>query len=206
MTIRPERRNAAGHMTQSKTEWRRRLLALRAAIPEERRRLGSDAVVARLRGLRCLREASTVLGYVAIGTEVQPAALFVSGLPAGARLLMPSARSKEGSPVWVPAAGPSGRDAPGLSARQLTFPVVAIVPGVGFDRRGTRLGRGGGFYDRALADLRAAGAITAIGLAYELQIVEDLPRDAWDEAVDIVVSEARVVLPRSGRRSIREAP
>lgn len=190
-------------MTESKTEWRRRLLALRAAIPEDERRLASAAVVARVRALRCLQEARTVLGYVALGSEVQPRALFEGGIPAGACVRMPSALSEGERPTWVPATDPSGRGASGLGAQRLVFPVVAIVPGVGFDRRGTRLGRGGGFYDRALADLRALGAVTAIGLAYEVQIVEALPRDVWDEGVDIVVSEDRTVLPEPETESLR---
>lgn len=116
---------------------------------------------------------------------------------------MPSALSEGERPTWVPATDLSGRGASGLGAQRLVFPVVAIVPGVGFDRRGTRLGRGGGFYDRALADLRALGAVTAIGLAYEVQIVEALPRDVWDEGVDIVVSEDRTVLPEPETESLR---
>ena len=68
-----------------------------------------------------------------------------------------------------------------------------LVPGVGFTRAGRRLGRGAGFYDRAIECLRRDGPILVIGLAFDVQVVEDLPIDDWDQAMDIVVSEARVV-------------
>jgi 5-formyltetrahydrofolate cyclo-ligase len=56
-----------------------------------------------------------------------------------------------------------------------------------------RLGRGGGFYDRALGDLRSVGDVHVVGLAFECQIVPVLPSDPWDQRVDVVVSEQRVL-------------
>jgi len=92
-----------------------------------------------------------------------------------------------------------------LSARGLAFPVIAIVPGVGFDHCGMRLGRGRGFYDRALTQLRQAGNVHAVGLAFECQIVADLPSDAWDQRVDVVVSDTRVLMAATKVASRREA-
>jgi 5-formyltetrahydrofolate cyclo-ligase len=86
----------------------------------------------------------------------------------------------------------------------LPYPVVAIVPGVGFDERGVRLGRGLGFYDRALNELRRNGETHVVGVAFEPQIVSQLPYDVWDEAVDVVVSELRVIAG-SGTPGPREA-
>jgi 5-formyltetrahydrofolate cyclo-ligase len=65
------------------------------------------------------------------------------------------------------------------------------VPGVAFDASGRRLGRGGGSYDRALA---ARGAATlAVGLAYDEQVVDEVPTDAHDVPVDVVVTPTRVL-------------
>jgi 5-formyltetrahydrofolate cyclo-ligase len=58
-----------------------------------------------------------------------------------------------------------------------------------------RLGRGQGFYDRVLLDLRRAGRIHVIGLAFECQIVAELPSDSWDQRVDFVASEGRMLTP-----------
>ena len=65
---------------------------------------------------------------------------------------------------------------------------VVVVPGVAFTADGRRLGQGGGWYDRFLARLRAE-AVT-IGVAFEVQIVESLPTEPHDVAVDCVVTEA----------------
>jgi 5-formyltetrahydrofolate cyclo-ligase len=74
-------------------------------------------------------------------------------------------------------------------------PEVLIVPLVAFDRRGGRLGYGGGFYDRTLAMLRAAGPTFAIGFAWGAQEDEDLPLEATDAPLDLIVTEAEVIRP-----------
>ena len=66
-----------------------------------------------------------------------------------------------------------------------------MVPGVAFDPRGVRLGRGAGCYDRALARHPTA---LRVGLAYEMQVVPSLPEATWDVPMDAVVTEARVLV------------
>jgi len=68
-------------------------------------------------------------------------------------------------------------------------PQTLIVPLAAFDVAGFRLGYGGGFYDRTLERLRRKGPVTAIGFAFGAQRVEDLPRDATDQALDLIVTE-----------------
>ena len=74
-------------------------------------------------------------------------------------------------------------------------PRVLIVPLVAFDRHGGRLGYGGGFYDRTLAALRAAGPVLAIGFAWAAQEAADFPLEATDEPLDLIVTEAEVITP-----------
>lgn len=74
----------------------------------------------------------------------------------------------------------------GLSLR----PDVLIIPLLAFDRSGTRLGYGGGYYDRTLHDLRAAATILAIGLGYDFQEIADLPAQAHDQRLDWIVTPA----------------
>ncbi|MDM7255780.1 MAG: 5-formyltetrahydrofolate cyclo-ligase, partial [Paracoccus sp. (in: a-proteobacteria)] len=57
------------------------------------------------------------------------------------------------------------------------------------DMRLSRLGYGGGFYDRTLARLRAAGPVTAIGFAFDGQRLEVIPQEPTDEPLDLVVTE-----------------
>ena len=86
--------------------------------------------------------------------------------------------------------GPFGADIPVGSDRLV--PRVLIVPLLAFDPRGYRLGYGGGFYDRTLAQLRARGEALAIGLAYAAQAQPDVPTDPTDEPLDLIATEAGV--------------
>jgi 5-formyltetrahydrofolate cyclo-ligase len=67
------------------------------------------------------------------------------------------------------------------------------VPLLAFTRRGDRLGYGGGFYDRSLAQLRARRATLAIGFAFAGQEVDELPLEPTDEPLDMIVTEAGVI-------------
>jgi 5-formyltetrahydrofolate cyclo-ligase len=72
-------------------------------------------------------------------------------------------------------------------------PALLLVPLLAFDRKGTRLGYGGGFYDRTLAALRARGPAPAVGLAYAGQEFPDLPCTPTDLPMDWIVTEAEVL-------------
>ncbi len=69
-------------------------------------------------------------------------------------------------------------------------PAALIVPLVAYDGALIRLGYGGGFYDRTLERLRAEAHAPAIGFAYAAQRAEGLPREATDQPLDAVVTEA----------------
>ena len=66
------------------------------------------------------------------------------------------------------------------------------MPLLAFDGRGARLGWGGGFYDRTLAHLRAAGSVIAVGVAYNGQRVERVPRLQEDQPLDWIVTDEDV--------------
>lgn len=68
-------------------------------------------------------------------------------------------------------------------------PDVALTPLLAFDRRGYRLGYGGGFYDRTLARLRAGRTVLAVGYAFAAQQVEAVPVAAYDQPLDKLVTE-----------------
>jgi 5-formyltetrahydrofolate cyclo-ligase len=72
-------------------------------------------------------------------------------------------------------------------------PEILIVPLVAFDRKGGRLGYGGGFYDRTLEMLRAKRPTLAIGFAYAGQEADDLPLEATDQPLDMIVTENGVL-------------
>jgi 5-formyltetrahydrofolate cyclo-ligase len=68
-------------------------------------------------------------------------------------------------------------------------PEVLIVPLVGFDARGNRLGYGGGFYDRTLEGLRAKRPTLAVGFAFSAQLLSDLPLEPTDQPLDVIITE-----------------
>ncbi len=69
--------------------------------------------------------------------------------------------------------------------------LVVFVPGLTFDLQGNRLGRGKGWYDRVL-ELIGEGA-KFVALAYEFQVVEELPVEGWDRKVHYIITERRII-------------
>ena len=77
---------------------------------------------------------------------------------------------------------------------EIMVPQVLIVPLVGFDRHGSRIGYGGGFYDRTLAELRGQGPVTAIGLAWAGQELAHIPVESTDEPLDAIVTDRGILV------------
>ena len=87
---------------------------------------------------------------------------------------------QEGKKVWYPGE---------YSSSNWPKTDLAIVPGVLFDNKGNRIGRGGGWYDKLLSSIVSY----SIGLAYDYQIVEDISTEEHDVAVDMIITESRVI-------------
>ena len=77
----------------------------------------------------------------------------------------------------------------GAPVHELDSGDLAVLPGVAFDRRGRRLGRGRGYYDRTF---RAAGGPLLVGFAADFQVVEEVPTGPTDRPVDAIVTETGV--------------
>jgi 5-formyltetrahydrofolate cyclo-ligase len=88
--------------------------------------------------------------------------------------------------------GVFGTAHPRESQPELT-PSVLIVPLLGFDRRGMRLGYGGGYYDRTLAALRNSRPVLAIGIAYAGQEMAAIPTDGFDQPLDLIVTDRETI-------------
>ncbi len=66
---------------------------------------------------------------------------------------------------------------------------AVLVPGRAFDKKGNRLGRGGGFYDRVLPKLNAI----KIGVGFDFQLIEEVPTESWDYSMDWIVTETQMI-------------
>lgn len=94
--------------------------------------------------------------------------------------------------VWTPGESLVG-DALNIPAPPADAPTVipnlVVAPLLAFDRQGRRLGQGGGYYDRSLAELRRDGRVVLLGLAFAAQEVDDLADEAHDQRLDAVLTE-----------------
>ncbi|MGF1595052.1 MAG: 5-formyltetrahydrofolate cyclo-ligase [Kiloniellaceae bacterium] len=142
-----------------------------------------------------------VSAYWPMGDEIDPRPLMLALAGRGHPLALPALRGA-GRPLdfraWSPGdvleAAAFGTQEPAARA-PLLQPRVLLVPLLAFDAAGYRLGYGGGFYDRSLALLRGSGDILAVGLAFAAQQVAAVPREATDQALDLVVTERAVLRP-----------
>jgi len=152
-----------------------------------------DAVCARLSAFPPYNAAASVLAYLACENEVPTTDLIERAVRSSKTVYLPHtasgamARWTPGEPLVIARGGVAE---PVGAPLYRTCPALALIPVVGWDRQGTRLGRGGGFYDRLLADLPPT---IRVGLAYDFQQVASLPRDSWDIALDYVITEQRVI-------------
>jgi 5-formyltetrahydrofolate cyclo-ligase len=79
-----------------------------------------------------------------------------------------------------------------LDTSPVVEPDVLIIPLLAFDRKGYRLGYGGGFYDRTLEKLRVLKKIVAIGVGYSGQEIEAVPHGAHDQPLDYMLTEKEI--------------
>jgi 5-formyltetrahydrofolate cyclo-ligase len=184
---------------------RERLIAVRSGLPLAAREAASRAIAARVAALPAWRRARTVALHAPLGAEVDTAELVRLAEGAGKRIAWPRIASP--GPALEFACCAAGELVPG-PARALepprsspAIPLDAIdlfvVPGVAFDARGGRLGRGRGHYDATLALLRP-GAVR-VGLAFDEQVVDRVPTEPHDVPLDAVVTGSRVLTPGSDR-------
>ncbi|TBN44058.1 5-formyltetrahydrofolate cyclo-ligase [Paracoccus subflavus] len=100
-------------------------------------------------------------------------------------------RRWDGKPL-VP--GPFGTFHP-PDSQPVLRPEVLIVPLAGFDRQGNRIGYGGGYYDRTLQLLRETAPVTAIGLAFAVQELPEIPDEPFDQPLDLIVTDQGILTP-----------
>lgn len=142
-----------------------------------------------------VQEGTIVAGYWPIGSEMDPRPLMMALQDKGARLALPVV-TVVGAELAFRAFDFTDQLAPGLMGtpepqtdKPFLTPDILLVPLLGFDRQGLRLGQGGGFYDRTLESLRARHKVTAIGIAFAAQEVTNLPFLAHDQKLDAIVTE-----------------
>ena len=134
-------------------------------------------------------------GYMPMRTEIDPLpAMAAHGGPVGVPVILGA-----GIPLQFREWSPGAEMVPGEFGALIpkegpwVTPEVVIVPLLSFDRRGYRLGYGGGFYDRTLEKLREKAPIIAIGFAFSTQEVAEVPIEPTDQPLDLIVTETGII-------------
>ena len=163
--------------------------AAREAVGEGPRAAAATRLFARLAGLR----GHVIAGYLPIGSEVDPTGA-MRVLRHDNRVCVPVVTAR-GAPLRFREWWPGCATAPGAFGIEepveggWRVPDVVIVPLLGFDAGGGRLGYGGGFYDRTLSGLHAR---RVLGLAVDAQRVEAVPSEETDVELPEIVTESRI--------------
>lgn len=179
----------------TKREQRKIALAARRAMRPEERAAASAAICRRLAALPALREAGTVLSYMALEDEADLSALHDEMRGRGVRLVFPvslphgvmEAREPGG---WT--RGPYDIREPDRADSVFVSPEeidLVLAPCVAFDEQRRRLGHGAGYYDRYLPRCRGAAVVVA---AFESQKLPAVVCGAHDLPADTVVTELSV--------------
>ncbi|HUX02219.1 MAG TPA: 5-formyltetrahydrofolate cyclo-ligase [Phycisphaerae bacterium] len=212
----------------AKMQVRRSVSAALANLGPDRRRIAAVALARCLAGLGCVRRARTLMAFLSMPTEIDTWPLIRWAWGEGKRVAVPRIEppltetdralgGREIEPVLLeradvpaavehPAVRPGAMgilevpDAPPLAVAELD---VVLVPCQALDRRGNRLGKGGGFYDRFLAraDLRA----DLVAVAFREQILDEMPVTENDRPVPTIVTDAGIVTIEAtggGRRPV----
>ena len=166
---------------------------------EEDRATKSELIKGRLFADPEFQCSTTVLFYASFAGEVETFTMMKQSQTLGKKIALPVIMLKTQTLIPYLAnnleedleSGPYGIRQPRVSQAsplRLEDIDLAVVPGVAFDRRHHRLGRGGGYYDRLLASLPQE--TPSIGLAFDFQIVTDLPSQEHDIPVTRVITNA----------------
>ena len=183
-------------MTMTKREIRAIVMKRRGEADAEWIAAKSRTIQERVVALSAFQLARVVCGYIALPREVQTEMIFAKAREAGKKVCVPVYRSEGGSyglAEWVVGEtlvrGHSGvREPAEVRWVELDSVDFMMVPGLAFDLKGGRVGRGKGYYDRILGAM-GRGVLMTVGLAFGFQVFESVPVETHDVVLDALVTE-----------------
>ena len=192
----------------AKSSLRRQLIALRKDMPKEQRCKEAEDICEYLMRSKILQETDVVMLYAAKSPEVTLDAVFAWALAQGKKVCFPRVSEEEMDFYYVEKAsdlipGNFGVREPATYCQLATFTkAVCLVPGVGFDTSGNRMGYGKGYYDRYFH--KSTADIYRIGICYDEQLQYEIPAMGHDIKMDRVVSASNVIdiATKKGQQSI----
>ena len=192
-------------MDGAKQSLREQMTVARLRLSPADRAAFSHAIADRVVALDAFERARTVGVYAAMGAEVETIEIAQVAAARGVRVAYPRLVGGEralrfaacGEGELCPGPLRTRQPPPGAAEIPLGELDAVLVPGLAFDARGWRLGRGGGHYDATLAALPARAA--RLGLAFAAQMVPAVPHEGHDRPLDVVVTETGVHLCAGAR-------
>jgi 5-formyltetrahydrofolate cyclo-ligase len=188
---------------------RQSIIADREKLPVAERLRLSHAIVESTRNLPVYRQARTVLGYLNFGAELVAELWVRQALADGKQVLLPRVNRASRHLDLYRVQDLEHDVAPGswgirepvaercIKEEALGTVEFILLPGVAFTREGARLGYGGGFYDKLLAQMPHRPALVAG--AFALQVVQEIPQESTDRNVEWLVTEAEMIRCNLGR-------
>jgi len=189
-------------LKEKKSEIRGATLALRDGMTEKKRSKKSRQIMNHLFDFANFLEAKIVLFYMNVNSEVVTEAMIQKAMDYEKGIILPWIDQKKKAIVPLKIDDLSRDVQPGY--RNIPEPIpqrckampfeqidLAIMPGIAFDERGGRIGHGTGFYDRLIPKLDVT--TRKVALAFECQIVPQIPMEPHDRYIDIIITEKRII-------------
>lgn len=177
---------------------RSRLRQRRIEITAQQQATASLSVCGLLGELEVLRDAQLIAAYRSMGGEIDLSSVLAQLVERGVTVTVPRVRGEDLEFVtWQPTSR-ERQGAFGISepvegeVKELALHDVVLTPLVAFDKEGRRLGQGKGFYDRSFGCLGPQRP-KIIGIAYDFQEVEQVPCEPTDFALDLLVTNSKVL-------------
>lgn len=181
--------------SSTKKDLRRQIIAVRNRMPNELREYKDKIIFKNFTELLIKEEVKTVLLYASLGSEVNTWNIFQFCIENSIKTAFPKVSGGNLELYWIEN---KEQLSPGFksilepkygSKASLEQIEIIAVPGVAFDKECYRIGYGGGFYDRLLSKRKGL----AVGLAYEEQLIEEIPKETFDEKIDLIITDKRVI-------------
>ena len=188
----------ASSVQDQKAHLRAEVLARRDALPADERAAAAEQIAARAFPL-AVKPGTIVAGFMPMKSEINPLPLMRKLAEAGAQLALPAIAGR-GKPLIMRAyaigdelaRGQWGIREPKPEKPEIA-PDILIVPLACFDRSGQRIGYGAGYYDMTIHALRAKKPVAAVGIAFAMQEIPQVPATERDEALDFVLTEREAI-------------
>ena len=179
---------------------REKLKSLREAITASEQKLAAEKALGLILKIPEWKKARTVCLYASFKNELATNGLIESALRAGKKIILPRVADANQRCTLHHVINPATLVLSdlGIPEPAADLPIVEasmvdlfLVPGIGFDRQGHRLGHGAGFYDRLLAVARPDAF--RLGYGYDFQLISEIPTESHDVRMHAIVTPSEII-------------